>query len=148
MSEIATVVPDMEDPLNTVKFTFTSLPPSVNSLYQIIYAQRRVELKPAARMWKSDMKKHVKHFNIAPDSWLKIDLLFAYPYYHKSGSMRTFDSPNLIKLTIDCICEKLGINDARVKCGSWDSVDNDADVVEVTLTEVLANVIQEEAVHD
>lgn len=122
--------------MNTTKFTFTSLPPSVNSLYQIIYAQRRVELKPAARMWKSDMKKYVKHFDIAADSWLKIDLLFAYNYHHTNGNLRVFDSPNLIKLTIDCICEKLGINDARVKCGSWDSVDNDADVVEVTLTEV------------
>lgn len=122
--------------MNTTKFTLLSLPPSHNSLYQIIYAQRRVELKPAARMWKSDMKKYVKHFAIAPDSWLKIDLLFAYNYYHANGALRVFDSPNLIKLTIDCICEKLGINDARVKAGSWDSMDSDADVVDVTLTEI------------
>lgn len=122
---------------NTIKFQLPRLPPSINSLYNVIYSQRRIELKPEARHWKSGMKQYVPRFVIAESSLLRIDFVFHYPFLYQNGRLRIFDSPNLIKLAIDCICEKLAIQDARVKSGSWESVDEEREFVEVVLSEVV-----------
>ena len=122
--------------MKTVTFQFPNLPISINALYDINYRQRRVDLKPAARQWKSAGKGYVPQFKIADDSMLAIDFTFHYPYYNAKNSLRIFDSANLLKLAIDCICERLEINDCRVKSGSWSSVDDERTCVEVTLREV------------
>lgn len=119
-----------------VRFVIPSLPPSVNSLYNVIFHLRKVELKPEARRWKSSSKAYVPRFKVADTSTLRIDFIFHYPYLYANGKLRVFDSPNLIKLAVDCICEQLGVNDSRVKCGSWDSVDEEREFVEVKLSEV------------
>lgn len=124
-------------PMNQITFTIPSLPPSINALYDIDYRRRRVELKPAARQWKSSSKEYVLRFTIAEDSMLAIDFVFHYSYYNGRGNLRIFDSANLTKLAIDCICEKLGVNDCRVKSGSWSSVDSEKEFVEVTLREIV-----------
>lgn len=120
----------------SVTFTLPSLPVSINALYDIDYRRRRVDLKPTARQWKSANKEYVTRFEIAPTSFLRIDFIFHYPYYTAKNTLRIFDSANLTKLAIDCICERLGVNDARVKSGSWDSVDDPNGKVIVTLTEI------------
>lgn len=122
--------------MNQITFVIPSLPPSVNSIYEIVYRLREVRLTPKARHWKSDSKQYVRRFVIAPDSLLQIDFVFHYPFHHANGNMREFDSPNLLKLAIDCIAEKLEIRDKRVKSGSWHSVDSEKEFVEVTLREV------------
>lgn len=123
-------------PPTPVKFSLPSLPVSINALYSIDFKRRRVELKSECRRWKSDAKSYVPRFEIAPSSMLQIDFVFHYNYYNANGTLRIFDSANLTKLAIDCICEKLGINDCRVKSGSWSSVHGGRGQVEVTLTEV------------
>jgi len=122
---------------NEVRFTLPSLPITVNSLYQIIYSQRRVELKPECYRWKSESKKHVPRFKIAEGSSVRVDLVFYYPFHYRNGKPRVFDVANLLKLTIDTIAEKCGFNDFLVRGGSWGAVDSRDEKVDVTLREVL-----------
>lgn len=120
-----------------VRLTIPSLPPSVNALYQIIYSQRRVELKPEARHWKSDSKKYIVGFRPRQGSLVAVDATFYYRFLTANGNQRVFDAPNLLKLLIDCIAEKIGINDCLIRHGSWTSVDSVDERVEVVLREVV-----------
>lgn len=119
-----------------LRFTIPSLPPSVNALYQIIYSQRRVELKPEARRWKSDSKQHVPRFQPSEGSLVAVDATFYYRFHYANGKPRVFDAANLLKLMIDCIAEKCGFNDCLVRHGSWSSVDSAAERVEIRMREV------------
>lgn len=122
--------------VNEVRFTLPSLPVSVNSLYQIIYSQRRVELKPECRLWKSEAKGHVPRFKVGNESSVSMDIVFHFPFHYRNGKPRIFDVANLLKLTIDTIAEKCGFNDYRVRLGSWASVNSANEKVEVILREV------------
>lgn len=128
--------PPVAGGLVQVRFTIPSLPPSVNSLYQIIYSQRRVELKPEARRWKSDSKGHVPRFTPREGKLVAVDATFFYRFHYANGKVRVFDAANLLKLMIDCIAEKCGFNDCLVRYGSWGSVDDVNERVEITLREV------------
>lgn len=119
-----------------LRFTIPSLPPSVNALYQIIYSQRRVELKPEARRWKSNSKEHVPRFRPREGRLVAVDATFYYPFHYANGKPRVFDAANLLKLMIDCIAEKCGFNDCLVRHGSWSSVDSAVEKVEIILREI------------
>lgn len=120
-----------------VRFTIPSLPPSTNGLYNIIYSQRRVELKPEARQWKSSSKQYVTRLSPREGSLVAVDATFYYRFHYANGKPRVFDAANLLKLMIDCIAEKCGFNDCLVRHGSWASVDSADEKVEVTLREVV-----------
>lgn len=117
-------------------FTIPSLPPSVNALYQIIYSQRRVELKPECRRWKSESKEYVPRIQVREGLLLSVDATFYYRLNYANGKPRVFDAANLLKILIDCIAEKCGFNDCLVRHGSWTSIDDVNERVEVQLTEV------------
>lgn len=128
---------DHDEP-HRVQFVLPSLPMSINALYQIIYSQRKVELKPECRSWKTKAKQYVPVFKVSEGSTLQLDVVFSFPWYHKNGKLRKFDSQNLLKLLIDAVSEKVGIDDSRIKAGSWSSADSTTERVEVTLTEIQA----------
>lgn len=120
-----------------VRFTIPSLPPSVNSLHQIIYSQRKVELKPEVRRWRSDAKVYVPRCEwLSESSIIRVDIVAYYRLLTAAGKLREFDTQNLLKPLIDLIAEKQGWNDKRAKAGSWDTVDDAKERVEVQLTEV------------
>jgi len=120
-----------------VRFTIPLAFPSVNSLHQIIYSQRRVELKPEVRKWKNDAAIFVPRIQLQSESSLiRIDTVFHYPFYYANGKLREFDTHNAVKPLIDLIAAKAGFNDKRAKFGSWDSVDSEKQKVEVFLREV------------
>lgn len=123
--------------INEVRFTLPSLPVSVNSLYQVIYSQRRVEMKSECRRWKSESKSHVPRFKLADGSSVEIHATYHYPFHYRNGKPRVFDVANLLKLTIDCIAEKCGFNDFLVRGGSWSAVDSRDEKVEVVLREIV-----------
>lgn len=120
------------------RFTIPSLPPSVNALYQIIYSQRRVELRPECSRWKSDAKGYMPRFQPADKTLVAVDATFHYRFHYANGKPRIFDAPNLLKLLIDAIAERYGFNDCLVRYGSWTSVDSESEKVEVVLREVIA----------
>ena len=119
------------------RFTIPSFPQSMNALYQIIFSQRRVELKPEAYRWKSESKKYIVGFRPREGALITVDVTFHYRFEYLNGKPRIFDAANLLKLLIDCIAEKCGFNDCLVRHGSWTSVDSPDEKVEVMLREVL-----------
>jgi len=94
------------------EFVIPNLPPSVNSLYNIIHAQRRIYLKPEARKWKTDAKLFMPV--LACEGWetASIALYLHGNWYFKNGNRRKIDLQNLEKLIIDAVSEKAGICDS------------------------------------
>jgi hypothetical protein len=120
-----------------LRFTIPSLPPSVNALHQIIYSQRRVELKPEVRRWRTTAKEYVPRCQWrSQSSIIRVDIIAYYRMFTSEGKLREFDTQNLLKPLIDLIAEKQGWNDRRAKSGSWDTADSVTEKVEVTLREV------------
>jgi hypothetical protein len=109
----------------------------MNSLYQIVFSQRRVELRTDARQWKSNSKQYVPRFTPRQGALVAVDATFYYRFHYQNGKPRVFDAANLLKLLIDCVAEKCGFNDCLVRHGSWSSVDSIDEKVEVILREVL-----------
>lgn len=123
-------------PINQVRFVLPSLPNSVNSIYQIIYSQRRIELKGECRTWKTKAKQIVPQFTISEGSTVCLDTVFHFPFCYKNGKPRIFDPSNLLKLLQDAVAERCGFNDFLVRSGSWKSIDDSSEYVVVTLTEI------------
>lgn len=120
-----------------VRFTVPSLPPTINSLYQIIYSQRRVELKPECLRWKSDTKQsYIPRFRLSEGKLVAVDATFYYRFRYQNGKPRVFDAANLLKLLLDAIAEKCSFNDCFIRYGSWSSVDSAEEKVEVILREI------------
>lgn len=121
---------------NHVRFTLPALPPSVNALYQIIYSERRVELKPEVRRWKTAAKERMPPWSLrSPDSLICIDAVFYYDFYHANGNLRDFDTHNLMKALIDAIAERYGFRDKRVKRAPCDSYHSKQERAIVTVSE-------------
>lgn len=118
------------------RFIIPALPPSVNALHNVLWSQRRVELKPEVRRFRSDVKGFVPRMVLATDSLLCVDLTFYYRHHYSNGKLRRLDTHNCVKVILDAIAEKLGIDDCRMKFGSWASVDSGEDKVEVAVREV------------
>lgn len=115
----------------SISFVIPRLPASMNSLYQILFHQRRVELKPEHRRWKNEAKDYIPRFDVTEGATLRIDCVLNFDW-----SKRRFDSANLLKLVLDAICERLGVNDKAVRHGSWYSIDSEKEFLSVTITEV------------
>lgn len=122
--------------VNEVHFTLPSLPVSVNSLYNVIFSQRKVELKNECRIWKSESKRYIPRFQVSEGCSVEIHATFHFPFHYRNGKPRVFDVANLLKLTIDTIAEKCGFNDFLVRGGSWASVDSINEKVEISMREV------------
>lgn len=130
---------DSKGKVNSVRFTLPSMPVSVNSLYQIIYSQRRVELKPEARRWKTEAKGRMPQWEHSHNALIQVDAIFEYPRFYKNGKPRIHDVSNLLKLLIDAIAEKYGFDDCFVWAGSWSSRDSKDERVIVTVSEYWLN---------
>lgn len=100
--------------IQTCSFTIPSLPPSSNSLYNIMFHLRRVELKPEARLWKSNAKEYVPKWSVEQTDKLSINFLFYGSWYSKEGRLLKKDVTNREKLCLDAIAEKQGWDDSQV----------------------------------
>lgn len=97
-----------------IKFTIPLMPPSMNSLYQIIFSMKQVQLKPEIRLWKTQAKQFIPPWKPSGKSklgWLYFNADIYTEVYFKNGKVRKLDLQNLEKCLIDCVCEKLGIGD-------------------------------------
>ena len=119
------------------RFTIPVLPPSVNSLHNVIYSQRKVVLKPEILKWRSDIALFIPRLTLTDESLLCVDLVFHYHHHHKNGKLRRFDTHNMVKVLLDVIAWKGGFDDCRIKSGSWASINSNDEKVEVHLREVL-----------
>lgn len=120
------------------RFVIPSLPPSVNAIYQILFSQRRVEMKPEVRAWKNNAKMFIPTIEPLDDSNLfRMDATFSYDFFFKNGKIRKFDTHNMMKVLCDAIAEKAGFRDELVKFGSWSSIHNtEKEQVEIVVSQV------------
>lgn len=124
-----------EDGQGGWSFTIPVLPPSVNALHNIIYSQRKVVLKPEILKWRSDMANFIPRINHSAGSFFRVDCKFFYNHYFQNGNLRRFDTHNMVKVLLDVIAWKAGFDDSRVKEGSWQSVNDRNERVEVIIRE-------------
>lgn len=92
---------------------------SMNDLYEILWFQKRTQLKPAARVWKFKFKQAIR--KPVPVPWTaqtKFRLAFDFhdQWYFKNGDYRELDVQNLVKLATDALAEALGFRDRQVWC--------------------------------
>lgn len=119
---------------DVLRFRIPSLPASMNAIYQIMFHLKQVQMKPEVRLWKTQAKMFVPPWKpINADGFLKIKLVFHGDWFFKNGKVRKIDLPNLQKIVVDAIAEKLGFDD----CMIWDvelkKVQDKSDFVEVEL---------------
>lgn len=120
----------------SITFKIPSVPPSVNSLYNVIFSLKRVEMKPEVRLWKSKSKVFVPVWRpetTTSSGILRFEATFYYPFYSKEGKMRIRDTHNMMKLLQDTVAEKVGIDDKFIKEGSWRSHDSETEYTECRL---------------
>lgn len=123
-----------------IEFTLEGKAFSVNSAY---YAKRRV-LTAEAKAWQAGINAQLEELKCLTDFALdvkdapgpiEIRLCFNYPhhvFYNAQGqiSSRVYDLDNCLKLLIDCIFVRMGLNDklitkivAEKRVGSRHSID-------------------------
>lgn len=121
------------------RFVIPFLPPSMNSMYNVMFALRRIELKPEVRLWKTKVKEYIPILHSAEDSFLfKLDVVLYYNFFFKNGKLRKVDSQNMLKVLIDAIAEKNGMGDEYFKFGSYESYhDAQFDRAECVLSQVV-----------
>lgn len=108
--------------LESREFTIPFLPPSMNAVYEIIFAQRKVRMKPDVANWKTRAKEYIPKLVPSDKAPLfRIDATFYYDFYYQNGKMKKVDTQNLMKVLIDAIAEKNGFDDSYVKFGGWES---------------------------
>ena len=106
----------------SVDFRLPTPPPSMNALYQIIYGQRRVELKPEVRQYKNTAKMYVPKFDTTKEDKLGISMSVSQDWFFKNGAMKKQDVQNMAKVLVDIVSEKMGFDDSQVWTFSLDKV--------------------------
>ena len=128
METCAEVVLD-EKPYS-IRFKITSVPPSVNSLYNVIFSLKKVEMKPEVRLWKSKAKMMIpvwRPTKIGTSGFIYFKMDIYTKLYCNNGTVRKFDVPNMEKVTIDAVCEKIGIDDKFIVDSHARKIDCDKD---------------------
>ena len=98
----------------TYTFTIPDLPQSVNSLYKINYGHRVVYLSPQGRMYKNKVKLHMPPMEFPPNAFFEVTLRFFGEWFFKNGKVKRIDVQNLIKILLDALFERIGVDDSRI----------------------------------
>ena len=100
----------------TLSFTLPGgFPPGVNKLYDINHLSRSVRLTDQAALWKTRAIPFIKPCRW-PDEWLlKLTLVYESDrWLYKNGRLRRIDLDGFLKLTIDTMFSKWGMDDSRL----------------------------------
>lgn len=117
------VVAGKENPVS-VTFRLPSPPPSMNSLYNVMFNQRMITMKPEARLYKNQMKMCVPKITVATDAKVSLTLDVTQDWFYKNGKIKKQDVHNMSKVLVDLICEKMGFDDSQVWSFSMTKTDN------------------------
>jgi len=98
----------------TYTFTIPDLPTSCNRLYLINYGHRVVYLSPAGHMYKNKVKLHMPPMEFPPNAFFEVSLRFYGNWFFKNGKVKRADVQNLIKILIDALFERIGVDDSRI----------------------------------
>ena len=128
------------DAPSSVTFRITGLPESMNSIYQIIYAQRRVQIKPDVLRYKAQAKLLMPPWKCEPEWLFGISMRFRGEWYFRNQNIRRVDLANLEKVVCDAVSERYGFDDARIfEKYSWKVQDGTTSAVEVRCYRLLGD---------
>lgn len=117
---------------SSVRFRINGMPESMNSIYQIIFAQRRVMMKPDVLRYKTQAKLMMPPWKTSDNELFGIKMRFHHDWYFKKGTIRRVDLSNLEKVICDATAEKYGFDDARIfEKYSWKVQSGQTSFVEV-----------------
>ena len=71
-----------------------------------------MELKPEVRLFKSQAKMFVPHMDLDVSKKWFIDMHVYKDWFYKNGNLRKEDVQNMLKVVVDLVSEKLGIDDS------------------------------------
>lgn len=97
-----------------MSFRLPAPPPSINAIYQIMFALRRIELKPEVRLYKNNMKMYVPGWTVERSDKIEFSMEVVDDWYFKNGNFKKCDVQNMMKIVIDLIAEKQGWDDSQV----------------------------------
>ena len=120
----------------SITFKIPSVPPSVNSLYNVIFSLKKVEKKPEVRLWQSQAKEFIPVWRPEklPDTpWLYMKIKVGTNLWYKNGQARKLDMPNMEKALIDTVCEKIGLDDKYVIRKETEKFHSEIDFTEVEI---------------
>lgn len=126
----------VRDGVEVLRFRIPSLPASMNAIYQIMFHLKQVQMKPEVRAWKTQAKQFVPKWVLPKDietGFLRLKLEFHGSWFYKNGKARRIDLPNLQKITVDVIAEKLGFDDCMIWDVSLRKVQDEKEFVECEL---------------
>ena len=120
------------------KFRVPYLPVSVNKMYSYNFGTRTKYLSKEASHFKSALKIACPpmKFEVAQP---KLDIFIAYhspKFLCKNGRYRKMDGPNMDKLIIDAICERIGYDDSLIFIWSGIKVIDQDEFTEVVVKEI------------
>ena len=119
-----------------LRFRIPSLPASMNAIYQIMFHLKQVQMKPEVRAWKTQAKQFVPKWTLpakVETGFLYLKLVYHGDWFYKNGKARRIDLPNLQKITVDVIAEKLGFDDCMVWAVELKKVQDAKDFVDCEL---------------
>jgi len=100
--------------MGAIEFKIPRVPPSMNSLYNVMFALKRVEMKPEVRRYKTDMKVYVPQLQIEKNEVVALEFEIVQEWVCKNGNWKKQDIQNMLKVLIDLISEKQGWDDSQV----------------------------------
>lgn len=116
-----------------IRFSLPISPVSCNSLYNVMFNLKRVELKPEIRLWKSQVKQFVPAWKTEKKGYLYFNADIYTETLFKNGKVRKLDLQNLEKALIDAICEKIGLSDEFIFKKHTRKIQAENDRIEVEL---------------
>lgn len=104
--------------MKPIEFKIPGVPLSYNQHFQVNYYQRQIYLTKEARTYRLLVKIACPPVTIPPKALLALHVdIHSAKWFTKKGTVRRIDLPNLDKLLIDAIAEKMGFDDSTI----WDS---------------------------
>lgn len=103
-----------------IEFQVPCMPVSSNVIYKINYAKRLVYMSKEAKTYKKMVIIHCPPWSPPDYSMFSIEGEVWANWFTKAGKLKRLDIPNLTKVTIDGVFQKLGIDDKQViTSGPW-----------------------------
>ena len=87
--------------------------PSMNSLLYVLWHQKRMEVRPEVRQFRSQFKAFLPVWTLEPGPY-SLELDFSDSWYTQSGTPKRKDMPNLLKACIDALAEHYGFEDSLI----------------------------------
>lgn len=116
-----------------IRFSIPLSPVSCNSLYNVMFAMRKIELKPEIRLWKTQVKQYVPPWKTGESGNLYFNADIYTETLYKNGKLRKLDLQNMEKALIDAVCEKLGIGDEFIFQKFTRKIQSEKDRIEVEI---------------